>query len=121
VSRRASAIRHGWLLLVGGVLVGCSGLRAQPEVVAVWKSLGSRQCSGGSTSVESLASQLRQAGVAVHAAACGHDGRMRPAVCGQPDGRIGLFDIAAADLDRATALGFRPRAGLPDATALPCP
>jgi hypothetical protein len=52
--------------------------------------------------------------------ACGDDGRIRPAVCGAPDGRIGIFVIPAAQQAQAARLQFTPLAALPDAREQPC-
>ena len=57
----------------------------------------------------------------VSSAGCGSDGRMRPAMCGATTGEINLFDIAAADLTAARALGFAPLTELGGgAETVPC-
>ena len=56
-----------------------------------------------------------------NSAGCGSDGRMRPAMCGATTGEINLFDIAAADLTAARALGFAPLTELGGgAETVPC-
>ncbi|HWP21087.1 MAG TPA: hypothetical protein VNO84_18305 [Burkholderiaceae bacterium] len=88
--------------------------------MAVYKSLGSRQCEGGGPEPSALAEPLRQAGVPVLATACGQDGRMRAAMCGLSDGRIAVFDIPADRLEDAQKLGYGPLSALPDATRAAC-
>ena len=88
--------------------------------VALFKPLGTRQCESGGPAPEAVAQVLRDAGVAVAAVACGHDGRMRPAVCGAADGRLVIVDVPVDQQARAEALGWRPLASLPDAVRRPC-
>lgn len=90
------------------------------DVVKVFKNRGALQCEGRGTPPEAMRAELERAGVRVQASACGSDGRMRPAVCGAGTGEINLFDIAAADLPGAQALGFAPLSQLRDAQAVPC-
>lgn len=89
----------------------------------VWMAqpLGSRQCEDGGRTPQAMAQALRDAGIGVLALACGHDGRMRAAVCGGPDGRLALVEIAGDQRERAQALGWVPLTGLPDAQRQPCP
>lgn len=89
------------------------------ETVQVSKSTGSKQCEGGGKSLAVLHSELAQAGVGVTEASCGTDGRMYPAACGYPDGRIVIFSIAATDRSRAEAQGYSLLAE--DATKTACP
>ena len=91
------------------------------DVVKVFKSRGAVQCEGRGTAPKAMRAELERAGVRVQASACGSDGRMRPAVCGAGTDEINLFDIAAADLPRAQALGFAPLPQLKgEAQAAPC-
>jgi hypothetical protein len=89
------------------------------ERLRVYKSAGTRQCEAGAAAApEALQQPLEAAGVRVLGRACGSDGRMRPQVCGAPDGRIVIFDIAPADADAAAKSGYAP---LPaDAREMPC-
>jgi hypothetical protein len=105
------------LLLLAALGAAC-GTVAAPVTVA--HPLGSRQCEGPGPAPQSLAQRLIDAGVAVAAVGCGHDGRMRPAVCGAPDGALAVMDIDAAQLPRARELGFQPLADWPDARRVPC-
>ena len=43
-----------------------------------------------------------------------------PAVCGAPDGRIGIFDVEAQQAPLASPLGFAPLSGLPAAVRVAC-
>jgi len=81
--------------------------------VAVYKELGSLQCTGGGTSVSALQTQLAVAGIEALAASCGLDGNVHPAVCGAPDGRIGIIDVRPAQAQLATTLGFAMLSTLP--------
>lgn len=89
--------------------------------VPVAQSLGTRQCESGGRTLQALAQSLRDAGVNVLAQACGHDGRMRPAVCGAPDGMLGIIEIPADQLAKARSMGFVTLASLPDARRQDCP
>lgn len=99
------------------LLAGCAAPQAA-EPLRVAKTLGSRQCEAGGTTLEALRTELERAGVRVARAACGSDGRMRVQRCGASDGRIGLFEIAAADREAAARLGFAPAPS--EATEQPC-
>ena len=100
-------------------LAACAAPSAAP--VSVYKGLGSKQCEGGGQTPAQLAEPLRQAGVPVLAIACGRDGRVRAAMCGLGDGRIGIFDVPANRVAEAERLGYARLASLPDATREPCP
>ncbi|WP_140984810.1 hypothetical protein [Asticcacaulis tiandongensis] len=89
------------------------------ETIQVSKSTGSKQCEDGGKSLDALRGELAQAGVRVTDASCGSDGRMYPAACGYPDGRIVIFSIAAKDTARAKVQGYSLLAE--DATKIPCP
>lgn len=111
------------LLFLPWLLAACA---AQPAAapatptVSVTKSLGGKQCEAGGASLAALAAQLTQAGVRVMRQACGDDGRIRPAVCGAPDGRIGIFTIPAAQQAQAAQQEFTPLAALAQAREAPC-
>ena len=86
---------------------------------AVYKSLGSVQCTGGGTTLAVIQKQLTDAGVTVLAASCGIDGLGHVAVCGADDGKIAIFDIAPPQVSAALALSFASLANLPDAKKTP--
>lgn len=105
------------LLLSVGLMAGCTTAAAP---LAMARALGTIQCETGGPTAESLAQALRDAGIPVAAVGCGHDGRMRPAVCGAPDGRLAIVEIPADRRTQAEALGWRPLSDLPDASRQPC-
>lgn len=86
----------------------------------MFKSRGAVQCSARGTSPEAMRADMERAGLRVRSAACGSDGRMRPAACGAGTDEINVFDIAASDLARAQGLGFAPLSSLRDAEVAPC-
>lgn len=101
------------------LVLAASACAAPPAgSVVVVRTLGALQCSGGGQSPAALARVLADAGIPVLSTRCGSDGRMHPAVCGAPDGRVGLFEIAADKVDAAAALGFR--AAGPEVQERPC-
>lgn len=112
---------NGWLTaalaLAAAAGAACSTMAAP---LAVARSLGTRQCESAGATPQALAQALRDAGLEVRAVACGHDGRMRPAVCGAPDGRLAIVDIPGDQAARAQALGWVPLADLRDAQRQPC-
>jgi len=89
--------------------------------VRTYKYAGSVQCSGGGLSLAQMQQQLTDAGVQVISASCGGDGYMYIAACGAPDGRIGIFEIPADQVQAASAAGFAPLTDLPEASKLSCP
>ncbi|TCP04338.1 hypothetical protein EV684_10291 [Rubrivivax gelatinosus] len=64
--------------------------------------------------------RLSAAGVQASAPRCGHDGRVRAAMCGMSDGRILVVDVPQAALDQVRALGWRLLSELPDARVQAC-
>lgn len=100
-------------------LAACAQQPPGPTV-EVYASRGSLQCTGGGVPVAELQRRLSDAGVTVLESACGSDGRIRPAVCGAPDGAIAIFRIPASHTATADARGFRPLAELPGATRGAC-
>jgi hypothetical protein len=113
-------VAAGLLLVLGACAAPAPSAAAAKALVTVAKPLGSRQCETGGPSPASVLAPLRDTGIPVHAAGCGHDGRMRPAVCGASDGRLALADIPDDRLAGARALGFRPLSDWPDARRIDC-
>jgi hypothetical protein len=104
----------------GGNDTGKPDQSAPILTVGVFKSSESLQCTGGGLSLATMEGQLSAAGVTVSAKSCGNDGRVYAAVCGAPDGRIGIFDIPQAKLQEAAAAGFAPLSSLPGAARTGC-
>ncbi len=113
---RATAIALSMLLLAA-----CGAGQHEARVVSVYKYLGSVQCWGGGATVPALQSALVNSGVRVLSASCGVDGLAHPAVCGAPDGAIGIFDVPGSQEAAAEALGFVTLSALPSAVRTSCP
>ena len=94
---------------------------AAADRLTVYKSLGRKQCEAGGESPETLAAQLKAAGVEAMPVGCADDGMMYAAMCGGGDGWLGLVDIPAADAAAAAKAGFRPLSDLREASRQPCP
>lgn len=72
---------------------------------------GGRQCEPvGAEPILAARRRLTDAGIAVARSDCGLARVGVPAVCGASDTRYWIFEVAAADVDKAVALGF----GRPD-------
>jgi hypothetical protein len=113
--------RMGATVAIALAVTACGG--GNPEEtppVAVYKSLGALTCTGGGLGLPAVVKQLSDAGVTPLASSCGNDGLARPAVCGVPDGRIAIIDVAAAQTGAAKALGFAPLSELPMAVKTAC-
>lgn len=110
-------------VLAFGALNACTGFQRIPTEPrsSVYKYVGSVQCGGGGTPLSAMMRQLSEGEVPVLDVSCGTDGKMYMAVCGAADGRIGIFDVAEAELPAAAALGFAPLRNLPGATRTACP
>lgn len=101
-------------------LIGCGGGDSTPLSTSVYRYMGSVQCSGGGISLATMQQQLLEGGVTVLASACGTDGKAYVAMCGAPDGAIGIFDIPVGQTDRALSLSFARLSELPAAIRVPC-
>lgn len=107
------------LVLVSTLGGGCAS--ADGERVSVFLSAGTRQCKPAAADpMDAALQRLAAAGVQATAPRCGHDGRIRAAMCGLSDGRILVVDVPGAMLDEARTLGWRPLAELPDAQLRRC-
>ncbi|MCU4414828.1 hypothetical protein KTH71_12435 [Acinetobacter sp. WU_MDCI_Axc73] len=94
-------------VLISG-LVAChafpnsdSGKRIQ-----VAKSLQGKQCEQQGLAISVLKQQLQIEHIHIYAESVGHDGMMRPQMCGTPDGKVAIFSIDQKQLTQAKALGF---------------
>lgn len=108
------------VLAVAATLAACGGGGDAEEGTKVFKSMGALQCGSPGLSLAALQAQLAAANVQVRSAACGMDGRSVAAVCGAPDGKIGIFEIAPAQAGLAATAGFTPLSTLPAAKTVPC-
>lgn len=111
------------IVLSTSLMVGaCAdmGRVAQGPGVPVYKYVGSKQCNGGGVTLAAMMRQLSEGGVPVMSVSCGTDGRMYPAMCGAPDGRIGILEVPDIKVAAAGALGFAPLSSLPEANKMPC-
>ena len=108
-----------WLVFA---ISGCGGGNAiEPTPVAMVKTLGSLQCTGGGSSLSAIVKQLTDAGVGALSSSCGDDGLPRIALCGVPDGRIAIVEVPFDQTSAAQALGFAPLANFPTAVKVSCP
>ena len=120
LNRPLTGLALAWTLGLGTACATPPPATPAATPVAVVKSLGHRQCEDGGATPASLGQALRAGGVQVLVEACAHDGRMRPAVCGAPDGVMAWFEIPADQLAQAQALGYVTAASLPDLRRQPC-
>lgn len=109
------------LLLVACGTTVTGSAPSQWSYVQVYAHTGALQCEAGGALVADMAQRMRDQGLAVEMASCGHDAIARVAVCGSPDGSIGVFVIPQSAYRRALELGFEPFDRLPDARVHPCP
>jgi hypothetical protein len=79
---------------------------ASSEVEMVYKYEGSIQCRPGGTTMKDMEATLVGNGIKVRLSCKGHDGYLRPAVCGTPTGNINIYEIDADQLQKAIGLGF---------------
>jgi hypothetical protein len=110
-----------FLLLTFALPVACGGDAGAPGAsIAVYKYAGSVQCTGGGMSLAEMNGQLADAGIKVLSSACGFDGKLYVAVCGGPDGRIGIFEVMQTQMQAAAKIGFAPLSELPAAGKASC-
>lgn len=108
-------------LLVLALPLGGGCATAAVEHVTVFVPAGTRQCeSAPADPMAQALARLSAAGVQATAPRCGHDGRVRAAMCGMSDGRILVVDVPQAALAQVRALGWRPLSELPDARVQSC-
>lgn len=116
--------RHCFYLVAAALLLmACETTRTGPSQLTylqVYADTGAVQCADGGASVPDMAQQMRDQGIRVEMASCGHDGLTRTAVCGALEGSIGVFVIPRADYQKALKLGFESFDRLPAARVHPC-
>jgi hypothetical protein len=77
------------------------------KTTTVYKYDGTLQCGlGQEITLDEMAKELLDAGIQIISRQKSHDGLMHIALCGSASGQINAFEIATADLPKATALGF---------------
>lgn len=109
------------LLSTVALIASCGQPDALEETVKIYKPLGSVQCGGGNIiPPETMARELLDANIPVRATACGLDGLIHLAMCGEPDGNINIFTIPSTKEAKALALGFKRMSDLPNARENPC-
>lgn len=74
--------------------------------VRVYKQDGSEQCGTGKK-LDPSVMQKELESIEVFSVENKHDGMMRIQMCGHPTGNCNIFEIPAADLDKALKLGFK--------------
>lgn len=114
---------HMRMMIAGSLLslAACGETNSTLDrTIEVYKDAGSTQCEDDGQSLEAMQKELIDAQIPVAEAACGTDGKMYTAMCGAPDGKIGIFTIDPSDLPPARALGFEALANVPDASRVPC-
>lgn len=115
---------HMGTLLAGALLAlsGCTqaGSTTLDGEVGIYLDSGSTQCQDDGMNLEEMQQLLVDADIPFSAATCGTDGNMYTAMCGSPDGRIGIFQIAPEHLQQSRALGFEALANVPDASPVDC-
>jgi sugar phosphate isomerase/epimerase len=126
---RSAGSTRGWgaarLRMAALALLALGACASEPAAstetnLRVARPLGSVQCSASGVPVSALARELADRGVKVLGTACATDGRMYAAMCGAPDGRLGVLEIRAADAEAAAALGFKPLEQWRGAATVPC-
>ena len=86
----------------------CAQESAGADAAYVYKPDGTRHCDKApGISLDTMAKELSDSGIAVYARRKSHDGSEGIAVCGKPTGGINVYRIAGSDLPRALELGFR--------------
>ncbi len=93
---------------LAGVLLaisGCTqaGLTTLDGEVGIYLDSGSTQCQNDGMSLDEMQQLLVDVDIPFSDATCGRDGNMYTAMCGSPDGSIGMFQIAPENLQQARA------------------
>jgi hypothetical protein len=106
-----------WLLSIAA----CGEAGSTLEMaIDIYLDAGSTQCEKDGASLEQMKDQLVAVGVAFANASCGVDGKVYTAMCGSPDGNIGIFKVSPDELPAVRALGFEALANIPDARRVSC-
>lgn len=86
-----------------------SAANHQHQAAWVSQDLGLKQCEQASAkqALSTREQQLAQQQIQVLDAHCASDGMMRVQLCGSAQGTLGVFKIAASQLQKAQSLGFK--------------
>ena len=105
------------ILILSNFIFGCAvghcgrnGKHVQRDAskvkIFVYKYDGSKQCEpGGGVDVKTMSQELSS--LKVFSMAKKRDGQIRIQVCGALTGMANVYEIAASDLSKAEALGFK--------------
>lgn len=94
-------------VLSAALIFGLVACASGGQKVEVYHSLQGKQCQQGGLSLADLRQSLAAAGVrTADAGKATDDGRARVAMCGAPDGKVGVFRIDQRDLKYAREAGF---------------
>ncbi|XID75467.1 hypothetical protein ACF3NA_02695 [Alkanindiges sp. WGS2144] len=96
------------------LLIGCQSSPSQPnedshQPLWVAKDLDLKQCeqASGNDALNKTQQSLDQSQIQVLGAHCVDDGMMRTQMCGASQGKLGIYKIAAFQLEKAQSLGFK--------------
>lgn len=96
-------------LLILSVIFSISGCRDSDTTslyAKVYKSDESIQCESEGIPLEQMMLELTNAGIDVVCSQKGHDGLVRPAVCGAGTGNLNIYKINGVNQEDAEKLGF---------------
>lgn len=93
---------------------------ASLQTVWIYKNAGAVQCRTDGIPLDVMEKTLTAEGIEVITSCRTYDGAAYPAVCGGGTGLINVYEIAAANLQKALGLGFGERSRMHGYTGLPC-
>jgi hypothetical protein len=101
--------REAWIFMTKG-FVGPAGFALwiyDGQTVVVYKYDGTLQCGGGKEiSLETMATELKDAGIRIISQRKATDGLMHIQLCNSSTGAVNAYEIASSDLHKAMSLGF---------------
>jgi len=102
------ARRMKYIDLLIGILVlsSCKHDDTSQPYVKVYKTDDSIQCGNAGVELDVMVLELINSGIDVVCSQKGHDGMVRPTVCGVGTGNINVYKINAVNLPDAESLGF---------------
>jgi hypothetical protein len=94
--------------LLASPSLGYSADALSARTLFIYKLDGTKHCMPRSgVSVDAMALELSGAGIKVLSSRKGYDGREGIAICGEPTGRINIYEILSSDLASALSKGFK--------------